>query len=49
MPLIQTGGKVTALPLNMLLDPTRNGRLLQAAISFSAFRSQPLRSAQLRR
>jgi hypothetical protein len=34
---------------NQSLDPTRNGMLLQAVISFSAFRPLSPRSAQLQR
>jgi len=37
------------MTFNRLLEPTRNGCLLQAIISFSAFRSRPLRSAQRQR
>lgn len=33
--------------LNKLLEPTRSGRPLQAVISFSVLRSQPLPSPQL--
>lgn len=34
---------------NPALDPARNGRLLQALISFWAFRAQPPLAAQLER
>ena len=45
-PLQGGGMKVTP---NRALEPTRNGRSLQALISFWAFRSQPPLAAQLQR
>jgi hypothetical protein len=38
-----------SLQANKSLEPTLNGWPLQAVISFSALRNQPLRSPQLRR